>query len=245
MTTEKGKTQWIHFISRLRAIDDELDGPILDLGSGRGECVLAGLQQGDDAWGIETADYLLEKFEKLLCEHDAPGKWAKHCVLYDGHHMPFQNDFFSAVVSWYVLEHIPNLAEVLRETVRVLKPGGLIYFKAEDTRISYEGHSKIPWLPFMPKRFMRPWLEEFGKLEKLDYIENRVFAYTMDQVASILESFDCQIIDISTKPENLIPGHWQYHTESEIRQLARQLKSDFELGLYPEHQFPYIMAKKI
>jgi ubiquinone/menaquinone biosynthesis C-methylase UbiE len=240
-----GETQWVHFISHLTALDKEFSGPVLDLGSGQGDCVLWGLQQGHDVWGIETDDTRFEQWNELLQDNGAQNEWSTRCLFYDGEHMPFENEYFSAVVSWYVLEHIPNLAEVLRETARVLKSGGLIYFKAQDARISYEGHCDVPWLPFMPRRFLRPWLEEFDKLDKLRYLENYVFDFTMDEVASILECFGCEIIEVSSKPETLIKNHWQYHTEPEIRQLARKLKDDYEQGDYPEHQFPFIKARKL
>jgi ubiquinone/menaquinone biosynthesis C-methylase UbiE len=240
-----GETQWVHFTSHLKSLNPNLEGPILDLGSGQGDCVLWGLQRGGDAWGIETDEVRFEQWNRLLDTNGAPKEWAKRCLHYDGHHMPFENDYFSAVVSWYVLEHIPNLAEVMRETARVLKPGGLIYFKAQDARIGYEGHCDIPWLPFMPRRFLSPWLEEFGKLEKLQYMTDQVFDFTMDEVAAMLESFGCEIIAVSPKPENLIPNHWQYHTEPEIRELARRLKEDYDQGRYPDHQFPFIKARKL
>jgi ubiquinone/menaquinone biosynthesis C-methylase UbiE len=43
---------------------------------------------------------------------------------YDGRHFPFPDASFDIVFSSNVLEHIPDLAQTHRETVRVLRPGG-------------------------------------------------------------------------------------------------------------------------
>lgn len=41
-------------------------------------------------------------------------------------HVPFQDNSFEGVLLEYVLEHVPNSAELLKECRRVLKPGGAI-----------------------------------------------------------------------------------------------------------------------
>ena len=44
---------------------------------------------------------------------------------YDGRHIPFENASFDIVFSSNVLEHVRELPELLAETRRVLKPGGI------------------------------------------------------------------------------------------------------------------------
>lgn len=44
---------------------------------------------------------------------------------YDGHRLPFDDQTFDCVFSSNVLEHIPHLAEILAETRRVLRSGGI------------------------------------------------------------------------------------------------------------------------
>lgn len=46
-------------------------------------------------------------------------------VYGDGHHLPFKDASFDAVLCTQVLEHAARPAELLRELARVLKPGGL------------------------------------------------------------------------------------------------------------------------
>lgn len=45
-------------------------------------------------------------------------------IYYDGHHLPFNNEYFDSVFCSEVLEHVFNLDEVLNEIHRVMKPGG-------------------------------------------------------------------------------------------------------------------------
>jgi len=103
---------------------------------------------------------------------------------------------------------------VLRETVRTTQKGGIIFIKAQDARISYEGHYLIPWLPFMPKHIARIWLEEFekphGYLEQIHYI-------TTPQVVAILEACGCQVISQSNPPEPILSNHWQIKTVKQYK----------------------------
>jgi SAM-dependent methyltransferase len=45
-------------------------------------------------------------------------------VYYDGHCIPFENEYFDSVFSSEVLEHVFNLSEILQEINRVMKQGG-------------------------------------------------------------------------------------------------------------------------
>jgi len=46
---------------------------------------------------------------------------------YDIHDMEFEDDSFSAVVCWSILEHVPYPQKAIAELHRVLKPGGEIW----------------------------------------------------------------------------------------------------------------------
>jgi len=54
-------------------------------------------------------------------------KYHKRFVQADARAMPFADGEFDAVWTIWVLEHIPNPEQALREIRRVLKPGGLLY----------------------------------------------------------------------------------------------------------------------
>lgn len=47
-------------------------------------------------------------------------------VFYDGKTIPFDNNYFDSVLSSEVFEHVFNLADIINELYRVLKPGGYL-----------------------------------------------------------------------------------------------------------------------
>jgi ubiquinone/menaquinone biosynthesis C-methylase UbiE len=57
----------------------------------------------------------------------ARAKYHKRFVQADARAMPFPDGEFDSVWTVWVLEHIPNPEQALREMRRVLKPGGLLY----------------------------------------------------------------------------------------------------------------------
>lgn len=85
---------------------------VLDVGSGEG-----GLQD------------VVEDYTGLDISATARAKYHKRFVQADARAMPFPDGEFDAVWSIWVLEHVPNPEQALREIRRVLKPGGLLYLR--------------------------------------------------------------------------------------------------------------------
>lgn len=114
-----------YFRGLLRAIESRfyqdipLAEPILDLGCGDGHFAQLTFDRkinvGLDPWTGPI--------------HEASGRGVYDLLTEAyGSAMPYPDAHFASAISNSVLEHIPNLDEVLVETARVLKPGALFVF---------------------------------------------------------------------------------------------------------------------
>lgn len=234
MDISRGRKRWKNFKSTLKTFGNNFqiqkEQKVLDLGCGRGEFVLAGLEDGYDVFGVDVQKQYVDTHWKM------DQKLEQHCIYYDGEHIPFPSNFFSHVYSWFVLEHISNLAEVLRETSRVTTKGGTIILFAQDARTCYEGHANIPWLPFMPKYLIQDWLRIFGKESYLDYMVNHVHYVTTSQVIEILEACGCQVVEQSETPKSLIPNHTEIESVEDLEKVATSIKQSWEEGSFTMQQ---------
>lgn len=70
-----------------------------------------------DIYGLDLDNYLSEKNSKLVKEFKI--------VDLNLDALPWANDFFQVVTAWCVLPHLENPHHCIRETLRVLRPGGL------------------------------------------------------------------------------------------------------------------------
>lgn len=95
-----------------------------------------------------------------------------------GEQLPYADSSFDLVVSIAVLEHVREVARVLAETFRVLRPGGHAYFEVPNNLCPFEGHYKLPWLPMMPKPLARQWVRLHGRdpgfLDHLHYMSRGI-----------------------------------------------------------------------
>lgn len=87
-------------------------GRVLELGSGTG-------------WQAKTLDDLNYEVEALdLPSSKYKGDRVWQVNEYDGHNLPFDDNYFDVVYSSNVLEHIPHVEIFQKEIQRVLKPHG-------------------------------------------------------------------------------------------------------------------------
>ena len=113
------------FRALLRSIEARMVGerewprPILDLGCGDGHFAQAAFTQPLDA-GIDPSVQAIAEAARRGMHRDLK--------VGDSNAMPFPDGAFATVLSNSVLEHIPDIDATLRETHRVLQPGGLFVF---------------------------------------------------------------------------------------------------------------------
>jgi 2-polyprenyl-3-methyl-5-hydroxy-6-metoxy-1,4-benzoquinol methylase len=69
----------------------------------------------------------------------------------DSMELPFQAAEFDVVTCTHIYEHVPDAQRMLDEIFRVLAPGGLCYFAAENRVRLWDGHYDLPLLTVLPK----------------------------------------------------------------------------------------------
>jgi len=112
---------------RLGWMDRHIDWPgkdVLDLGCAGGFMAEALTVRGATVTGIDPAD---QAVDAARAHANAHGRR----ITYDigvGEALPYEDAAFDAVVCVDVLEHVQDLAMVLDEAARVLRPGGLFLF---------------------------------------------------------------------------------------------------------------------
>ena len=104
---------------------------VLDIGCGTG-IILKILEDFGTAFGLELSfeaiHFLRKRGLKLVARSDA------------NQSIPFKNDTFSAVTCLDVLEHLENDLTLLKEMVRVCKPGGYIFMTVPAFDILWSPH---------------------------------------------------------------------------------------------------------
>lgn len=113
-----------------RWVFDHFDLPpsckILELGCGPGDLWLENMARIPPGWQITLSDFsagMLAQTRQLL--QDQPHAFAFE--LMNAQSIPYEQDYFEAVIANHMLYHVPDRARALSEIRRVLKPGGHFY----------------------------------------------------------------------------------------------------------------------
>ncbi len=170
---------------------------LLDFGCGEGRFVFAALRNGHEAYGVEVDDERERQFVQNAerFQNDARNAFYK----YDGLLLPFENEYFDSIYSWFVFEHVESPQTSLREIARVLKPGGTIIIHADDVKNCWDGHFSAPIPPYLPKKFIPAYLEGLGKKELIDFIISSVVYICAEDVQNILVTLGLDVAYLGPK----------------------------------------------
>jgi ubiquinone/menaquinone biosynthesis C-methylase UbiE len=136
-----------------RSIIKELNGKLLDIGSGVGEF----LTWHPNSVGIDTNPYLVDYCKKRGLK----------CFLGSAYKIPFKNGQFDSVLCSHLLEHLNRPEAAFREIKRVLRKGGklIIILPTEKGFKRDKTHVK-----FWDENSLRQLLKKFGfRVKKLAY----------------------------------------------------------------------------
>ena len=120
---------------------------VLDVGAGTGNLTLKFLAAG---CRVHAADVSFQSLE-LLRRKAGPNAPLATQVL-AGERLPFEDASFDLACCYSVLHHIPDYLLTVREMVRVVRPGGLIYidhesndgaWKPDPTLAEYQGATRL------------------------------------------------------------------------------------------------------
>ena len=123
-------------------------------------CRCTGLQPSQLQPASEGFESTFQISRRILEEY---GQDPSRVVDAAGEQIPFASESFDLVYSSTVLEHTQSPEQVLRESLRVLKPGGHLVFAYPNYGAFFEGHYAIPWIPYLPRWAGRLWLRAWDR----------------------------------------------------------------------------------
>jgi ubiquinone/menaquinone biosynthesis C-methylase UbiE len=111
-----------------------LSGRVLDLGCGWGRMSRELVGMGCEVHGLDVAKWAIEKAREVV----PSGSFD----LFDGKTIPHPDGCFNGVLTWTVLQHVPDrdLGILSQEIMRVLAPGGVLLCYENITPAPSAGH---------------------------------------------------------------------------------------------------------
>jgi 2-polyprenyl-3-methyl-5-hydroxy-6-metoxy-1,4-benzoquinol methylase len=145
---------------------------ILNVGCGTGGFNAAAELAGARTWGVDASPHAIE-----ICELRRRAGGGGHYVEAVAEALPLRSGSYDLVHCLSTLEHVQDVAQVIREMVRVTRPGGAILLYAPNMWAMYENHYKIFWLPRFPRPLARLYLRMRGRppgfIDTLNYLPAR------------------------------------------------------------------------
>ena len=147
---------------------NKLDGQkILEIGSGNGFFLCYALKHGLDIVGIEPGKTFgfTKRYEIATKLLEVNGIKNPNNYLYDSsaEDLPFSDNSFDIVFSLAVFEHVQDIDLSIKEAIRVLRPGGIMFASVPNYNSRWEEHYDIYWIPYMNKKIAKLYVRLLGR----------------------------------------------------------------------------------
>jgi ubiquinone/menaquinone biosynthesis C-methylase UbiE len=218
-----------------RAVEP-LGGSMLELGIGTGRIAVPLAETGMRVTGVDVSEKMLAH----LCEKTARLANPIHVVRGSILHLPFADNSFDAALAVHVFHLIDDLNLCLRETRRVLRPGGRLLFAGERRQMHHvqEVLFKNPDGSIdedMPDVFQRYGI----KMHRQEEVEKRVTELVRALGAEVVElpplewEYEITPAEIIGRIEGRVTSSLWNVPDGTLRQLVEFLKSRLEERIGP------------
>jgi ubiquinone/menaquinone biosynthesis C-methylase UbiE len=113
-------------VSELLALVQRPSPQVLDVGAGTGNLTLRFLAEGCRVCAADVSRRSLDQLERKVAN---PSSLTTRLIVDE--RLPFPDASFDIAAAYSVLHHIPDYLRTVREMVRVLRPGGLVFVDHE------------------------------------------------------------------------------------------------------------------
>ena len=86
--------------------------------------------------------------------------------------LDLEENSIDVITCSHIYEHVPSAENLMANIYKFLKPGGVCYFAAGNRYKIIEGHYKLPFLSFFPKKIANIYIRIFTKYD--EYYENHL-----------------------------------------------------------------------
>lgn len=164
-----------------------LDGRWLDVGSGQGAMPVVLGEAGATAVGLDVAD------------RRVPGARSLPFVVGSGDRLPFAAGAFDGVISSNVLEHAPDTWGLVREALRVTRPGGVVFLSWTNWYSPIGGHEWSPFHYLGPRLGPGIYRFLFGRPPPWNLPGRTLFPVHVGPVLRGIRELDVEVIDVAPR----------------------------------------------
>jgi ubiquinone biosynthesis O-methyltransferase len=216
----------IDFVDGIEKEFSQLKGKrMLDIGCGKGGILVSSAQRGANVVGFDIDKYEI-KIAKLRVEESG----LDNVLVFKGdcRHIPLHDNYFDIVTITGVLEHVNDIENVIKEIVRVIKPNGLCLISTPNPFYPREGHYKIFWVPYLPKKLGEIYLRMRGRNPA--FFNNSV-TYPYPSIPKIQKLFKKNRMEVRNITEEVILAKFNDPQVIENERIRKVIKVLRKLGV--------------